>query len=237
MSLVDQIDTLTEAGAKWRLPTKAEIVNEWETEIALRMLFDDFGSSMISKGVYDSSNQKALFLRIWKKVSKVETFTKPPKGIDFHKADTLDELAKRIEHMRKDVPSLADAMQSGAPLPYPVLVKRGSEYEMLGGRTRFGIANILGFPVKALVFDTDKIGPEVLSFVRKSFIEAPVKEFYEEMDRDQREALWKWVEKGRRGEVPVDISPPEATLHKKGFFNYLVLTVADRIEDTIEKYS
>ena len=184
---------------------------------------------MISKGVYDSSNQKALFLKIWKKTSKVETFKKPPKGVEFHKGATLEAMAKRIEHMRKDIPSLAEAMREGTPLPYPLLVKRGGGYEMLGGRSRFGVAKILGVPVKALVFDPAKIGPLVLAATRKSFIEAPVKPWYKKLDRDEREALWKWVEGGRKG--------PRPAQREKDFHNHMIDEIADRIEDTLKRYS
>jgi len=204
MNIIEHIDALLEAKVRWKWPTKKQLVDEFETEPWIRSLFGG-DISWVRDGTYDDSSAKRFFLDHLKKVSKTKVFKKPPRGIEFHKADSIDKLAQKTEYMGKDVQSLADAMKRGGSLPMPILVKSGGTYKMLGGRTRFGVASILGTPVKAIVVDLKRLAGALQEWARDEFIHNPKGIIAKApVTAEEREEWYDWVWGGQRGPMPLE---------------------------------
>jgi hypothetical protein len=196
---------LSSKGARWRLPTESELANEFLSEPSLR----EYYGIQFSWATKDPNEIMGapfqLFLKTLKDVSKVVTFTSLPKGIEFHEARTLEELKDKISHMGKDIDSLSNAMYSGQPLPYPILIHKSSGLEMIGGRTRFGIANILNLPVQALVIDETRLKEVVGDFIYKKFIFDPESPFLKGITEQNRKRVLSWALSGSKNNTPSNV--------------------------------
>ena len=153
---------------KWVEPTKEQLLEEWTTEYDLRHLWDALDSSLLDTGVYDISIQTGLFLEHWKECCDVETIDLSVHSLDrWH--GTLEQIKEITSHMGKNPEALKQQMFSDdGELPYVLLQKRiDGSYKTLGGRTRLGVAELLGIEIKALVFDTRKVGEIIINKVKE----------------------------------------------------------------------
>lgn len=158
---------------KFRMLTREELIEEWRTEYDIQDLFDGGGHSLLSKGVYDHEFQKEIFLEVmsntlYQGVWKVETFHPQAVGLDGWYGETIEDICATTNHMFKDPKSIRDAyVNNTSELPY-VLVQKTitGAYKTLGGRTRCGVAHLLGLPVTAIVIDAKKVGTIILEAVR-----------------------------------------------------------------------
>lgn len=196
-------------GAKWRMPTESELSYEFTSEPSLRDYYA-IQFHWLKEDINDiKGSPYRLFLSTLRDVSDVVTFTSLPHNIEFHEANTLDELKVKIRHMSKDIDSLAHAMLNNQPLPYPILIKKSSKLEMIGDRTRFGIANILNVPVQALVIDETKLKEVVGNFVWHKFLHDPESAFLKGISPHKRKDILSWALKGSKSNKPKDIFKPE----------------------------
>ena len=66
--------------------------------------------------------------------------------------DSLKDLVSTYQYPR-DVDRIVDGYKTNAKMPYPIVIKKGNRYRVMGGNTRMDVAFILGFYPKALIVE------------------------------------------------------------------------------------
>jgi hypothetical protein len=135
---------------KWSYPTDKELFNEIQTEHDIEKLLVE--EMWPTKSHYQSAVDEL------KKVAAPEDLD-PKKLKGRHIWNSYEDLVKTVKSFGgpKDPDSMLEAINSGKPLPMPIVIrKRNGELHVAGGATRSGIANLAGQKITALVIDEKK---------------------------------------------------------------------------------
>jgi len=150
--------------AKWKKIDNAALEEEWATEQLDSLFFSGYPNEKQVDEV------KEIFF------NKIDDFAIIEK-IDYNKisrqlygnSSSLDQLKKSTEYMKKDIDFIANAVNKGEAV-MPLLMRKNGELEILGGRTRSSVSQLLGKELYGLVIDYDEMTKHFQKLREKDFM-------------------------------------------------------------------
>lgn len=184
---------------KWKPIDINQLENEWDTESLDALFFSGYPKEAEHKAVQDIFFNKFNEFTTQKILTKddIEQFSH-----QIYKGNTLEELSKNTAYMGKDINYISSIIKNGEAAT-PLLIEKNGNLEILGGRTRVSVSQLLDIPIVATIIDNDKMLNAFYEYNKENFLEEGIG-FLALETREKREEILDCILNNKVNEISND---------------------------------
>lgn len=148
----------------WVKLSPESLEEEWETETLDSLFFQYYAKDEVIQEVKD------IFFKNFDNFTSVERINVSDiEQRDMYSGDTLEELKENTSYMNKNIDLIVENIKTGKAST-PLFMLKDGNLNILGGRTRCSISNLLNVRIRGTVIDYEKMKQYFSVLREKDFI-------------------------------------------------------------------